>query len=152
VDNKVIGAVGAALLGFGAFLPVVRVPLRGSMTLMQVEWAGIGLIALAAIAAGLLLIDRMRHAIWPGIGALVLLGYAYFRVNMEIALSRQRLGQDIAEDPLRAVRDLAASSSRIEWGWAVPVLGALMVIAAGVLAWRSSRNRAGSGPAEQRER
>lgn len=136
MNFKVLALVGAAMLGFGAFLPIVSVPKRGSMTMMQLEYAGIILLGLAAIIVALALIERTRHVVWPGIGSLVLLGYSYFRVNTEIAMSRARLGGDAGDDPLQALRDLTASSSRLEWGWGVLALGGVMVVGAGVMAWR----------------
>ena len=136
---KIIALVGAAILAVGVFLPVVQVPKRGAMTLMDLESAGVIILVLAAIAAGVALVGWTRHAIWPGIGALGLLAYAYQRTNAEIAQSRARLSGGIGEDPLAALRDLAASNSRVEYGWSVLAIGALIVVVAGVLAWRLGR-------------
>jgi NADH:ubiquinone oxidoreductase subunit H len=136
---KIIALVGAAILAVGVFLPVVQVPKRGAMTLMDLESAGVIILVLAAIAAGVALIGWTRHAVWPGIGALGLLAYAYQRTNAEIAQSRARLSGGIGEDPLAALRDLAASNSRVDYGWSVLAVGALIVVVAGVLAWRLER-------------
>ena len=136
---KIIALVGAAILAVGVFLPVVQVPKRGAMTLMDLESAGVIILVLAAIAAGVALIGWTRHAVWPGIGALGLLAYAYQRTNAEIAQSRARLSGGIGEDPLAALRDLAASNSRVDYGWSVLAIGALIVVVAGVLAWRLER-------------
>ena len=136
---KVIALVGAAILAIGVFLPIIHVPKRGSITLMELEWAGVIVLVLAGIAAGVALVGWTRHALWPGIGALALLAYAYQRTNAEIAQSRMRLGGGLGEDPLAAVRDLAASNSRLQYGWSVLAIGAVILLAAGVLAWRLER-------------
>jgi hypothetical protein len=133
---KIMALVGAALLAVGVFLPVVRVPKRGNMTLMDLESAGTIVLVLAGVAAAVALIGWTRHVVWPGIATLGLLGYAYQRTNAEIAQSRARLGEGVGEDPLAALRDLAASNSSLEYGWAVLAIAALIVVAAGVLAWR----------------
>lgn len=133
---KLMALAGAALLAAGVFLPVIAVPKRGNLTLMDLEYAGVIVLVLAAVAAAIALIGWTRHVVWPGIASLVLLGYAYQRANAEIAQSRERLGGGIGEDPLAAIRDLAASNSSLEYGWSVLALAALIVVAAGVLAWR----------------
>lgn len=145
---KVMALIGAAMLAIGVFLPVVQVPKRGAITLVDLESAGVIVLVLAAVAAAVALIGWTRHVVWPGAASLALLAYAYQRTNAEIARSRARLGTGIGDDPLAAVRDLAASNSKLQYGWAVLAIGALIVIAAGVLAWRAGR-RPAEGPAER---
>lgn len=135
-SSKVIVLIGALLLALGVFLPILEVPKRGAITLMDVNWAGVVILVLAAIAAGAALFERSRHALWPGMGAIGVLAYAYQRVNAEIAAAELRLQGNPGEDPLGAVRDLVASSASIQYGWAVLGLGAVMVTVAGALAWR----------------
>jgi len=133
---KVIVLIGALLLALGTLLPVIEVPKRGAINLWDVDRTGAVVMVLAAAAAGLALLNRPRHALWPGIGSLLTLAYAYQRVNAEIAAAELRLRGNAGEDPLGAVRDLVASSALIEYGWAVLALGAIMVTAAGALAWK----------------
>jgi hypothetical protein len=140
--SKFMALIGAAILAVGVFLPVVQVPKRGAITLMGLESAGMITLALAGIAAVLALIGSTRHALWPGIGAVGLLAYAYQRTNAEIAQSRARLDGGLGDDPLAAVRDLAASNSRLDYGWSVLAIGAVIIVVAGILAWRSPLRRA----------
>jgi hypothetical protein len=133
---RIMALVGAAVLAAGVFLPVIRVPKTGSMTLMDLESAGVIVLVLAGLAAGIALLGWTRHVVWPGLAALALLGYAYQRTNAQIAQSRARLGGGIGEDPLAAVRDLAASNTKLEYGWGVLAIAAAIVVVAGVLAWR----------------
>jgi hypothetical protein len=142
---KITALAGAALLAIGTFLPLVSVPKRGSVTLMQADWAwmGFAMLALAAVGAGLALLGRTRHAMWPGIGALALLAYAFVQASTEIERSRLRLGRGITEDPLAQIGALVKVNSRYEYGWAVMVIGALALIVAGVMAWRAERGSGG---------
>jgi hypothetical protein len=141
---RVMALAGAAVMAAGVFLPVIRVPKRGNMTLMDLESAGTIVLVLAGIAAGIALIGWTRHVVWPGIASLALLGYAYQRTNAEIAQSKVRLGGGLGEDPLAALRDLAASNSKLEYGWSVLAIAALVILAAGVLAWRAKDPPPGS--------
>jgi hypothetical protein len=142
---RVIALIGAALMAGGVFLPIVRVPLRGSFTLMEGEWwlAGIVMLALAVAAALLAWIERTRQAVWPALGALGLLAYAYVLASTEIERARMRLGEGIGDDPLGAIRDLVVSESSYGPGWAVMALGALAVLASGLPAWFRRRHPAG---------
>lgn len=136
---KVLAIVGAALLILGVFLPLADIPLRGSLNMADRGWPAWVMAGLGAAAALLALANLTRHAIWPGIGALALLGYAYALVNGEIARSRARLEEGLGDDPFGAVRALVVSETRLEYGWAVLAFGALLAIAAGVAAWWSAR-------------
>ncbi|HEY0117024.1 MAG TPA: hypothetical protein VGB54_15030, partial [Allosphingosinicella sp.] len=135
MNNKIVALIGAALLGVGAFLPVVQIPKRGTVTFMQIEYAGIILLALVALIVALAAIGRLRHAVWPGIASLVLTGYAYWRVQGEMAAMRARAGS-LQDDPLGAAQGMIAAGSRLEYGWAVLVFGAILVIAGAAMAWR----------------
>jgi uncharacterized membrane protein len=137
-NGKVLALIGAALIGVGVFLPIVSVPKRGTSSLMQGDYTGgLVMLGLAAAIVLLTLINRTRHVVWPGVASLALMAYAYIRVQTVIEQARQRLGE--TENPLAIVIDAAAANSRTEWGWAVLVLGAILAIAGGVLAWREPR-------------
>ena len=145
---KIMALAGAALLAAGVFLPVIRVPKRGNMTLMELESAGTIVLVLAGVAAAIALIGWTRHVLWPGIAALGLLAFAYQRTNAEIAQSRSRLGVGVGEDPLAAIRDLAASNSSLEYGWAVMAVAALLVVAVAAIIVLYVKTRS-VDPAEQ---
>ena len=138
---KVAALIGAAILAIGVFLPVIQVPKRGALTMMDLEWGGVILLVFAGITATLAVLGWTRHVLWPGIGAMGLIGYAYQRANAEIAQSRLRLGEGVGDDPLAALRDLAASNSRMDYGWAVMAIAAAIVVVAGLLAGRNARHK-----------
>lgn len=132
---------GAALLAVGAFLPLVHVPKRGGVTLLAIEggWGGYIILALAALGAALALLGRTRWAALPGVAALGMLAYAFIKASTEIERARLRLGEGIGDDPIGQIRNLVRVNSTYSYGWAVLVIGALALVAAGVLAWLESR-------------
>ena len=132
---------GAVLLALGAFLPLVHVPKRGGVTLLATEggWGGYTVIALALAGAALALLGRTRWTALPGVAALGVLAFAFIRVSTEIERARLRLGEGIGDDPIGQIRNLVRVNSTYSYGWAVLVIGALALVAAGVLAWWESR-------------
>jgi hypothetical protein len=119
-----LALLGAALLFFGAFSPVFSVPIVGAQTFMQNGQAqGLIVIALAVVAAFFALTKRHR-ALWlPGLLALATIGYSYFSFRSELS----GIGDDL---PFRELREAALESVQLQWGWAVLLLGALLVCAA----------------------
>ena len=141
-EGKVLVVIGALLLAAGAFVPVVSIPLQGQETLFGTGWSGTALIAVGALAALLALLNLTRHALWPGLVALLSLGWGYMLANARIAASEVRLREGLEkgfDDVFGAVKDLVAANARLEWGWAGPVWGALLVIGGAVAAWLSRR-------------
>ncbi len=139
--SKLTALGGALLLAVGAFLPLVVVPKRGGVTLLAVEggWGGYVILALAAVGAGLALLGRTRWAALPGVAALGVVAYAFIRASTEIERARLQLGRGIGDDPIGQIRNLVRVNSTYSYGWAVLVIGALALVAAGVLAWREGR-------------
>lgn len=139
--SRVTALAGAAMLAVGAFLPLVRVPKRGGVTLMQVDggWGGYAILALAMVAVVLALIGRTRWAALPGVAALGLLAYAFIRASTEIERARLQLGRGIGDDPIGQLQNYVRVNSSYSYGWAVLVFGALALVVAGVMAWLESR-------------
>lgn len=143
-NSKVIALIGAMLLGIGVFLPVVRVPKMGTLNLIHGgRGDGMIILLLVAIIVALALLNRTRHVIWPGIASLLMLGFTFSNVQSGLSRARRDMAAKMDDNPFAAVADAATASIQLEWGWAVLVLGAIMVIAAGITAWRG---RAGPPP------
>ena len=123
----IVALIGAGLLFFGAFAPVFSIPVVGAQTYMQNgQTQGFILIALAVLAVFLTLSKRYR-ALWlPGLASLALIAFSYFTFRSELSGA----GADI---PFRELREAALESIQLQWGWAVLLIGALMICAAAYL-------------------
>jgi hypothetical protein len=125
-----LALLGAGLLFLGAFSPIFSVPVVGSHTFMQNGSAeGVTVIACAAAAAFLALTRKYELLLIPGVAALILIAFSYISFRSELGDA----GDDI---PFTEIRKVALGSVQLQWGWAVLVLGALLVCGAGVLARR----------------
>lgn len=142
---------GALLLLIGTFLPVLKLSvaivnadyslLGGGPFMDQMNQSAdsptssfmmIGII-LALLAVGTAVLVFMK--IWPGLwatggAALVVIGYGFFTLNSKISEAVKAAGESAA-----------AVSSAIQpgWGWAVLLVGALLVLAAAFMSMQKAR-------------
>lgn len=138
VNSKVIALIGGGLLAIGVFLPLVRVPKMGTLNYFN-NGSGDGVIVLvlAGIAIALALFDRVKHVVWPGIACLGLIGLAFFRLQSRLSEIGSGARRELGDNPFGGVAEAATRAIQMEYGWAILGLGAIMVIAAGAMAWRS---------------
>jgi hypothetical protein len=144
-NDKVIALVGAGLLAIGVFLPLVRVPKMGTMSFIN-SGSGYGLtvLVLAVAVIVLALLNLTKHVIWPGIVSAVLISLAFTGLQARLSEVRERATGDLGDNPFAGIAEAATSAIQLEYGWAVLAIGAILVIAAGGLAWR---RRPGPPPA-----
>lgn len=129
LSPRTLGLLGAVVLAIGTFLPVLSVPIVGTVTYFN-NGRGDGVFALllAAIAA----IFTWRAARWliiPGGLALLLIGYSL--------LNAQRTISDL-QAGATGLGALVAQSVSLQWGWLVLLAGAILIL----IAWWQARAQA----------
>lgn len=136
-NSKIIALTGAGLLALGTFLPLVRVPKMGTINFIS-DGRGYGVIVLvlAVVAILLALLDRTKHAIWPGIVSAVIISLAFGGLQARLSEVRQQAREELSDNPFAGLAEAAAGSIQLEYGWVFLAIGAVMVIAGGGLAWR----------------
>lgn len=139
-ESRTIAMIGAAMLLFGVFLPLFTVPFFGSVTYFEnSRGAALVLMALGVGAAALAGTGRTRYAALVGLAALGVMVGTFIRARARLEEMREGLGDGLRGDLLRAIADRAADAVTPQWGWAVLVLGAFMLIYAGIADWRARR-------------
>jgi hypothetical protein len=131
------GLAGAALLFFGAFAPLVRVPVIGSVNYFH-SGQGDGVIVVLLAAASLIAVLAQRfRALWAtGIASLGLLAFTYVTFQSRLADARAELRRDLADNPFSGLGEAMLGTVQIEWGLAVLVVGSLLLLAAAYLGSR----------------
>lgn len=132
--KQLLGFFGALILLAGVFSPIVSVPFMGDATYIQ-NGRGEGIIVLVLAAASLVLALTKNYAgLWlTGVGSFGVMLFTY--VNFESKMSRMEsdVGSHLAGTPLHGLVDIAAQSVRLQWGWAVLIVGAGLIVAAAAL-------------------
>jgi hypothetical protein len=129
MDNKLLALIGAVLLVVGVFLPIANLPIVGSMNLIMPGGNmgdGIFVVVLAVIAAALALTGRVRHVIWPGALTLAFVVWKYLQVKGAL------------DDATASMGGALGNSVQVNLlGWGVLLLGALLLVYAGIASRRT---------------
>lgn len=140
MDKKFIVLVGVVALIAGVFLPVVTVPVVGSINLLQPPGGGMGdgifILGFAVLAGLLAILGQAKHALWPALAALGFVVYEF--INLKGVIDEQ--AAQIAATPGAAeLVDAVGGASSMNWvGWIVLGLGGLLAVVGSVLAWKKT--------------
>lgn len=128
-----MGMAGCLILAIGVFLPILRLPIVGSINYFaNGRGDGIVLIALAAISAFLCFRRAFSWLLATALPAIVLLLMTFFRIRSRISEMNASLSRDLADNPFAGLGQALAGSVQLEFGWAVLLLGAGLLLAAAV--------------------
>jgi hypothetical protein len=150
IDGRtLVGLSGAVLLFVGAFLPIVSLPIVGSVNYFNNgQGDGIIIVGLALISALLILIRRYRGLWATGGLSLLMLGYTFYTLTARIADARASMESQLAGNPFIGLAQAAMQSVQLQWGWAVLVLGAVLLLATAVMSEVRLRQSQASSAAE----
>jgi hypothetical protein len=130
-----LALAGAALLIVGVFLPIVSLPMVGSVNYFNNgQGNGVIVIALAAVAVGLAVTGKYKPVIFVGLASLALVTYTLFRLISGLNSARAEMEKSLAGNPFRGLGDAFLSSIQVQWGWLPLVAGSFLVMAAGLVA------------------
>jgi hypothetical protein len=142
MDNRILALVGVVLLIVGVFLPVVSMPIVGTMNMLLPGGElgdGIFILVLALIGGGLALAGKTRHVVWPALLSLAFIAWKYIQLQGSLDEARTRM-TDLGADS--AMTSSLTDAVQMQFlGWAVLGLGGIVLLVAGVLAWKR-----GGGP------
>lgn len=129
LDNtarRVVGLIGCVVLVLGTFCPLIWIPLCGDLNYFaNGRGDGVIVIVLAAISAVLCAVNFCRVLLFTGVGCLACVGVTFARM--------QGMFEQLAENTNRLPFLGGTAGVRLEWGWAVLVIGAILVIIAGAM-------------------
>lgn len=135
MDKKqVMGLIGSIILFIGVFAPVVSVPIMGNMNYFQNgKGDGTIIIALAIISLILTLAKKYKGLWFTGLGSLGIMAFTFINFQMRMSEAKSQMERELAGNPFRGLADLAMQSVQLQWGWALLIVGAALVIAAAAI-------------------
>jgi hypothetical protein len=130
-----LALAGAALLVIGIFLPIVSMPMVGSINYFNNgRGDGIIVLALAAVTVALALAKKFKFVTFTGLATLALITYTLFRLISGLSSARAEIEKSMAGNPFKGLGDAFLSSIQVQWGWLPLVAGSFLVIASGIVA------------------
>ena len=129
-----LAILGASLLFVGVFLPIVSLPIIGSLNYFHNgQGDGTIILLLAVVSVILAAIRRFRGLLITGLCAVGLLLFTLANFIIRISEMRGQLQAQLADNPFRGLADLAMNSVQLQWGWAVLMLGGVLIVAAAAM-------------------
>jgi hypothetical protein len=119
--------VAAAVMALGAFCPIVRLPIVGSLSyVMGGRGDGIFIIACSAAIIALVVSGYRRTTGILAAGALFLMMITFVHFAAELSKAQAALAGDAG--PFGGLATLIANSVGLEWGWLLLIGGALAIV------------------------
>lgn len=113
--RQMLGLIGSIALFIGVFAPLVSIPIVGSMNYIQNGQAdGIFIVIFAVVSLVWVLTKRYEYLWVTGLGSVGVMAFTFFSLQARIA--------DIESE-------LAARLVQLQWGWALLIVGAGLLIA-----------------------
>ena len=129
--KQILGVAGSLLLFVGVFVPIISMPIIGSLNYFQNgKGDGVIILVLALISLVLTLTRKYKALLITGLLSLAVMLFTFISFKMRINDMKNSLG----DNPFaKGIADLALQTVQIQWGWAVLVIGACLIIAAAVV-------------------
>ena len=138
--KQLLGIAGSAVLFLGTFMPIISVPIMGNVNYFQNGKGDGVIIVVLAIISLLLSLKKEYKVLWgTGIASLALLGYTFFNLQSHLTQARSEMNSQLADNPFRGLGEVMMQSVQLQWGWAVLVIGAILVI--GAAAYKEETNQ-----------
>jgi hypothetical protein len=139
--QKILGLSGSAVLALGAFVPILSLPIIGSINYFNNgQGDGIFIVLLAAVAAVLAFFGQYRFLWIPGGASLVLLVITLTRFIQLVNDAQSELTDSLAGNPFAGLAEGLMASVQLQWGWMLLFLGSVVIISASFV-----RKREGDG-------
>lgn len=124
--NQIIGSIGVALLAIGVFLPMITLPLVGSVNYYSNgQGDGILILGIVIVSVILLIMKKMKGLIITGILSFVMVAFTFFQLKSN--LNQLLYGDEMGE--------LFSEFIKIDYGigWIVLVIGSILLLVAGLI-------------------
>jgi hypothetical protein len=77
---------------------------------------------------------RWYRQLWiTAVGAGGVLAFTFFNFQSNIKQATTQLQTDLKDNPFRGLADVAVQSIQLQWGWAVFVIGIVLLVAAAAM-------------------
>lgn len=132
--KQLLGLIGSAVLFVGVFAPIVSIPIMGNMNYFQNgKGDGTIVLVLAVISLILVLLKKFKGLWFTGLGSMAIMAFTFINFQINLANTRTQMETELAGNPFRGIADMAMQSVQIQWGWALLIVGAVLVIASAAI-------------------
>lgn len=139
--KQLLGLIGSIILFIGVFAPIVSIPIMGNMNYFQNgKGDGTIVLVLAVVSLVLVLVKKYNGLWFTGLGSLAVMAFTFINFQMKMSEAKAQMETELAGNPFRGLADIAMQSVQLQWGWALLVVGAALVIASAAIKADSQLN------------
>jgi hypothetical protein len=132
--NQILGLTGSIILFVGVFTPIMSVPILGNMNYFQNgRGDGVVVLVLSLISLLLTLAKKYRGLLITGALSLAVLAFTFINFQWRLSEMRAKVKTDLANNPFSGLGEAFLGNVQIQWGWAVLIVGAAILLFAGFL-------------------
>jgi len=132
--KQLLGIIGSAVLFVGVFTPIVSMPIMGNINYFQNgKGDGVIVLVLAVISLILILLKKFKGLWFTGLGSMGVMIFTFINFQINLANARTQMETELVDNPFRGIADMAMQSVQIQWGWALLIVGAVLVIASAAI-------------------
>ena len=127
--KQLLGLIGSAVLFVGVFAPIVSIPIMGNMNYFQNgKGDGVIVLVLAVISLILILLKKFKGLWFTGLGSMGVMVFTFINFQINLTNTRTQMETELVGNPFRGIADMAMQSVQIQWGWALLIIGAVLLI------------------------
>jgi len=132
--KQLLGLIGSMILFVGVFTPIVSIPFIGNLNYFQNGKGDGTIVLILAVASLVLVLTKNYKWLWfTGIGSLGVLLFTFINFQLKMSEVKTDMESQLAGNPFRGFADVAMQSVQLQWGWALLIVGAALVIASAAL-------------------
>ena len=129
--NLLCGVLGSLILVVGVFLPIVRIPVAGTINLFRNgEGDGVYILALALISLALTLRRAFRWLCVTALLALLIVGADFLDSMLKIRKAKASMATELEGNQFRGLAEAALQGVEMQWGWGVLLAGVVLLLIA----------------------
>lgn len=134
MNEKNIGLISCSLLVVGIFCPLVRLPFVGSINYFNnSKGDGIFVLGFAILSIILIFFNKFKALFLTSLASLGLLSYTYIHFQNILTTTKLEMETSLSGNPFAGLADLAMQSVQLEWGWAILVIGSILLLMSAII-------------------
>ena len=132
--KQTLGLIGSVILFIGVFTPLVSLPLVGSINyFMNGKGDGTIILILAGVSLILVLVKKYKGLWLTGLASLGTILFTFINFQRRMSGVKSEMQRDLAGNPFAGLAELAVESVQLQWGWALLVVGAVLIISSAAI-------------------
>lgn len=132
--KQILGLIGSIVLFTGVFTPILSIPIMGNITYLQNGKSEGTIVLVLAVVSLILVLAKKYKGLWfTGLGSAAVIALTFFNFQMKMSDMKAKMGANLAGNPFKGLADMAMHTVQLQWGWALLVVGAGLVIASAAI-------------------